>query len=137
MDQFFHPIPNIKIEDNVPMKSASRLFTTLLFTAALLPTTVAIQAAGRPADQADGEALYKQKCAMCHAPDGKGYSALKTPDFTSPKWQESKTNKEIADTIKNGKPGTAMKSFADQLKEDEIEALVKYIRSLNSEKKKQ
>ncbi|MGO9275476.1 MAG: c-type cytochrome [Terriglobia bacterium] len=119
------------------MKSASRLFPMFLLTAALLVTAAAIQAAGQPPDQADGEALYKQKCAMCHAPDGKGYSAIKTPDFTSPKWQESRTDKEIADTIKNGKTGTPMKSFADQLKEDEIEALVKYIRSLNSEKKKQ
>jgi mono/diheme cytochrome c family protein len=136
MGQFFDPIPNIKVEDTIPMKSASRLFSMLLLTAALLPTAAAIQVAGRPTDKADGEALYKQKCAMCHAPDGKGYSAIKTPDFTSPKWQESKTNKEIADTIKNGKSGTAMKSFADQLKEDEIEALVKYIRSLNSAKKK-
>jgi cytochrome c oxidase cbb3-type subunit III len=120
------------------MKSASRLFSMSLLTAALLFTAAVtvIQAAGQPADQADGEAIYKQKCAMCHAPDGKGYSAIKTPDFTSPKWQESKTDKEIADTIKNGKSGTAMKSFGDQLKEDEIQALVKYIRSLNSEKKK-
>jgi len=94
------------------------------------------EAAGQPADQADVEALYKQKCAMCYAPDGKGYSAIKTPDFTSPKWQESKTDKELTDTIKNGKSGTPMKSFADQLKDDEIAAMVKYIRSLNSEKKK-
>ena len=128
--------PDINVEDNVPMKSASRPFPLLLLTAALLVTAPAIRLAGQPPDQADGEALYKQKCAMCHAPDGKGYSAIKTPDFTSPKWQESKTDKEIADTIKNGKPGTPMKSFADQLKDDEIEALVKYIRSLNSEKKK-
>jgi len=109
----------------------------LFLTAAFMVMAAAIKAVGQPPDQPDGEALYKQKCAMCHAPDGKGYSAIKTPDFTSPKWQESKTDKEIADTIKNGKPGTPMKSFADQLKEGEIEALVKYIRSLNTAKKKQ
>jgi len=119
------------------MRPASRLFFVLILTAAFALAAALIRAAAQPADQPDGEALFKQKCAMCHAADGKGYSAIKTPDFTSPKWQESKTDKEIADTIKNGKPNTAMKSFADQLKEDEIEALVKYIRSLNSEKKKQ
>ena len=113
------------------MKLASRLFAVIFLVTTLLTATAA------PAVAADGEAIYKQKCAMCHAPDGKGYSAIKTPDFTSPKWQESVTDKQIADTIKNGKPGTAMKSFADQLKDDEIEAVVKYIRSLNSEKKKQ
>jgi len=103
----------------------------------LFLVTTLLTATAAPAVAADGEAIYKQKCAMCHAPDGKGYSAIKTPDFTSPKWQESVTDKQITDTIKNGKPGTAMKSFADQLKDDEIEAVVKYIRSLNSEKKKQ
>jgi len=137
MDEISDPIPNIKVEDTISMKSASRLSSMLLLTTALLLTATGIRAAGLPPDQADGEALYKSKCAMCHAPDGKGYSAIKTPDFTSPKWQESKTDKEIADTIKNGKPGTPMKSFSDQLKDDEIAALVKYIRSLNSEKKKQ
>lgn len=80
-------------------------------------------------DQPDGAALFKQKCSMCHGADGKGYAAIKTPDFTDPKWQASKTDKEIATTIKNGKSGTMMKAFGNELKDDEIDALVKQVRS--------
>lgn len=81
----------------------------------------------------DGAELFRgQACVMCHGPDGKGFAAIHTPDFTDPKWQASQTDKQIEDTIKNGKPNTAMKPFGDKLKENEIDALVKYIRSLNS-----
>ena len=114
------------------MKSTDRFFPTLfLIAAALLLLAVAMPGADKP----DGTALYKQKCSMCHAPDGKGYSAIGTPDFTSAKWQASKTDKEIAETIKNGKTGTAMQGFGDARKQDEIRALVERIRSFNSEKK--
>ncbi len=89
------------------------------------------------AEQPDGAALYKQKCSMCHGADGKGFATIKTPDFTDPKWQASITDKEIVEVIKNGKKGTPMPAYADKLKEEEITAVVAYIRSLNSAKKKQ
>lgn len=79
--------------------------------------------------------LFKSKCSMCHGPDGKGFSAIKTPNFTDPKWQASRKDAEILDAIKNGKKDTMMKGFSDKLKEDEIESLAKYIRSLDSSKK--
>lgn len=90
----------------------------------------------RAAPPPDGAALYKQKCAMCHKADGKGYPGLKTPDLTDPKWQKNAKDKDIEDVIKNGKKGTAMPAFADKLKDDEIKALVAYTRSLDSSKKK-
>jgi len=87
-----------------------------------------------PIDKASFD-LFKSKCSMCHGADGKGFSALKTPDFTDPKWQASKTDKEILETIKNGKKDTLMKGWADKLKPAEIEALAKFVRSLNSKRK--
>jgi cbb3-type cytochrome c oxidase subunit III len=85
---------------------------------------------------ADAAQLFKSKCSMCHGVDGKGFSAIHTPDFTSPKWQASMTNKEITTVITNGKKGTAMPAFGNKLKSEEIQALVHYLRSLNSAKKK-
>lgn len=79
--------------------------------------------------------IFKSKCAMCHAPDGKGFSAIHTPDYTDPKWQASVKDKEIAETIRDGKKDTAMKPFKGILKEAEIQAMVAYIRSLNGRKK--
>jgi cytochrome c oxidase cbb3-type subunit III len=100
----------------------------LIITAACL-VFAALSAAA--ADQPDGAALFKQNCSMCHGADGKGFAALKTPDFTDPKWQASKTDQEISSVIKNGKPNTMMQAFGSKLKDDEIEALVKQIRSFN------
>ena len=90
----------------------------------------------QPAAKPDGGTLFKGKCTMCHGPEGKGYSAIKTPDFTSPKWQATTTDKQIIDTIKNGKKGTAMMAFGSQFSDAQIVALKDYIRSLDSAKKK-
>ena len=87
---------------------------------------LAVQAGPAP----DGGDLFKQKCAMCHNVDGKGYPALKTPDFTDPKVQASMTDKAIVDTIKNGKKGTAMPPFGDKLSDEQVHSLLLYIRSL-------
>jgi cbb3-type cytochrome c oxidase subunit III len=102
----------------------------LLLALGVLVLAATVQAA----DQPDGAAIFKQKCAMCHGPDGKGFAAIKTPDFTDPKIQASVTDKQIQETIENGKKGTPMPPFKDKLKDDEIQTMVKYIRSLNSEK---
>ena len=83
--------------------------------------------AGPPSGGGD---LFKQKCSMCHGVDGKGYAALKTPDFTDPKVQASLTDKEIVTTIKNGKKGTAMPAFADKLSDEQIHSLLTHLRSL-------
>ena len=110
----------------------STFFKVLGMGAFLLIISLALHAG--PAS--DGGDLFKQKCAMCHGVDGKGFSALKTPDFTDPKAQASLTDKEIVETIKNGKKGTAMPAFADKLDNEQIKTLVSYIRSLGRSKKK-
>jgi cbb3-type cytochrome c oxidase subunit III len=101
--------------------------------ACLLVFAFALRAGPAPDNAGD---LFKQKCSMCHGVDGKGYPALKTPDFTDPKVQASLTDKEIVETIKNGRKGTAMPAFADTLSDEQIHSLVTYIRSLDSGKKK-
>jgi len=78
----------------------------------------------------NGEAIYKNNCMMCHGADGKGFPALKTPDFTDPKWQSSTKDKQIGEVIKNGKRGTAMVAFGNKLNDQEISAVIVYIRSL-------
>jgi mono/diheme cytochrome c family protein len=113
------------------MRLWSRIYLTGIFITAgglmLAPVSKAV-----PPDSAGD--LFKGKCSMCHGPEGKGFSAIKTPDFTDPKWQAKHTDQEIEDTIKNGKKDTMMKGFSDKLKDDEIDSLVKYIRTLNSKK---
>ena len=111
-----------------PILRVSRL---ALIGAAIVVAALTFQAADEP----DGASIFKQRCSMCHGPDGKGFPALKTPDFTDPKWQESVKDSEITETIKNGKKGTPMPPFGDKLSDEEIKAVVAHIRSLNSNKK--
>jgi cbb3-type cytochrome c oxidase subunit III len=111
----------------------STFFKVLGVGAFLLIFNFALQAGPAPDDGGD---LFKQKCSMCHGVDGKGFPALKTPDFTDPKVQASLSDKEITETIKNGRKGTAMPAFADKLSDEQIHSLVTYIRSLDSSKKR-
>lgn len=117
------------------MKLLRQSFAFLvLIGASLLITPLSFVAgATAPPDRAD---IFKKNCTMCHGADGKGFAVLKTPNFIDPKWQKAIKDKEIEATIKNGKKGTAMPAFGDKLKEDEIRAVMGYIRSLGSSKKK-
>src|SRR5436309_9999144 len=76
-------------------------------------------------EKPDPAALYKKNCAMCHKADGKGYAAMKTPDFTDKEWQASKKDEELIESITNGKKdkGT-MPPFDKKLSPDEIKLLV-------------
>lgn len=110
----------------------SPVLRSLGFGIGLLMVGFALQAAPPP----DAAAIFKQNCSMCHRVDGKGFPALKTPDFTDPKWQASQKDKDLEEAIKNGRKGTPMPAFSGKLKDDEIQALVVYVRSFDTSKKK-
>jgi len=99
----------------------------LMVGSALLVSSPVFQAA---VPAADGGAIYKKNCAICHGADGKGIPTFKTPNFTDPKWQASAKDKDISEVIKNGKKGTLMQGFAGQLNDQEISAVIGYIHSL-------
>ena len=84
----------------------------------------------RPALADDAEALYKAKCQACHGADGKGSAAgqkLGVHDFHSPEVAKESD----ADLIKTTKEGKGkMPKFDGKLTDDQIKALIKYIRSL-------
>ena len=88
----------------------------------------------RPAD--DAAALFKAKCAACHAADGSGNSAtgkaLATPDLRSGEVQKQ-TDVQLIDSVTNGK-GKKMPAYKGKLTDDEIKQLVGYIRELGKKK---
>ena len=59
---------------------------------------------GRAAD--DAQALYKEKCVMCHGADGVGNTpagkAMKAPDLTGPEMRKESAD-QFADAIQKGK----------------------------------
>jgi mono/diheme cytochrome c family protein len=81
----------------------------------------------KPSPKIDAAALFgAQRCAGCHGADGKG-KMKGAPDFTDAAWQKKETDAEFAAQIKNGKK--PMPAYGDKLSEDEIKALVSYVRS--------
>lgn len=112
-----------------------KLFRTLAATALVAGSIAYAVTLSFAASTPSGADIFSQKCSMCHGVDGKGYPALKTPNFTDAKWQAAHPDKELMDAIENGVKGTAMVSFKDKLSHQEMVAVLKYIRSLGATKK--
>jgi mono/diheme cytochrome c family protein len=86
---------------------------------------------------ADAKTNWTNNCAQCHGPDGKANTKmgkmLSAKDLTDPKVQAEFTDAKATQSIKDGvKQGgkTTMKAFGGKLTEDEIKALVAYVRTL-------
>jgi mono/diheme cytochrome c family protein len=84
---------------------------------------------------ADTKENWEKNCTKCHGPDGKGKTKmgekLAIKDYTDAKVQEALKDDAMAKAIKEGvKDGdkTKMKAYGDVLSDDEIKALVKYVR---------
>ncbi|MGO8927188.1 MAG: c-type cytochrome [Limisphaerales bacterium] len=84
---------------------------------------------------ADAKENWEKNCTKCHGPDGKGKTKmgekLAIKDYTDAKVQEALKDDAMTKAIKEGvKDGdkTKMKGFGDVLSDDEIKALVKYVR---------
>jgi cbb3-type cytochrome c oxidase subunit III len=115
------------------MKLFSRLALPLILGGAILSALSVSFAAGKKSEAAT---TFMEKCSMCHGLDGKGYTAVKTPNFTDPKWQAAHSDKELLDAIESGVKGTSMVAFKERLSHEQIEAVLKYVRSLGGKAKK-
>ncbi len=68
-------------------------------------TTASSGASTTEASAAQGEKLFKQTCATCHGPNGKGLPHL-GKDLTTSKFAEGKTDKQLVDFLKVGRPAS-------------------------------
>ena len=99
------------------MNPASKLSATALAVALLTPLAAAAQ-------PHPGEPVFLDNCAACHQPTGKGvpgaFPALDGDPFvTGPP-------EPVASTVLNGRGG--MPAFKSELTDDQIAAVVSYIR---------
>ena len=80
---------------------------------------------------ADAAADYKAKCATCHGAEGKGDTAMgktmKVKDLSSDEVQKQ-SDAEITTIIEKGKK--PMPGYEGKLTKEQIDGLVKYVRSL-------
>ena len=88
---------------------------------------------------AQGETIYQGKgtCFVCHGVTGKGDGPagleLRPPprDFTSPQFQDLRTDGELFWVIRNGSTGTRMFSYSPSvITEEEAWMVIHYLRSL-------
>jgi cbb3-type cytochrome c oxidase subunit III len=74
----------------------------------------------------DGKALFAQKCASCHGPDGKGKTKmgekLGVKDLTA-----LPPDTDVKATIENGKP-PKMTAYKGKLSDAEIDAIASYVK---------
>ena len=88
-----------------------------------------------PADVAEGEGIYAQRCQQCHGPLGAGngvfastLSRLPT-DIGSFAWQATRHNDALAEAARVGLPGTAMPP--SDLTDEQARDVVAYMRSMS------
>ena len=87
----------------------------------------------------DSKQIYVMACVKCHGEDGRGDTEkgrkLKAPDFTSSKWFDETTDKEILETIRNGvknkKGKLLMPAFRSKLTAGQIQTLAGYVRTFH------
>jgi mono/diheme cytochrome c family protein len=83
----------------------------------------------------DGATLYKDYCLICHGEKGDGNTrvrrGLSSPprDFTTARAHRELSRERMINSVAHGRPGTAMMAFEDRLNEDQIGAVVDYIRA--------
>lgn len=102
-------------------------------TALLIAPLIFCASAGYAADAA---ANWSQHCASCHGKDGSGSTMmgkkLGVKDYRDAKVQAEFTDAKAVEIIKEGTKENGkekMKAFKDKLSDDDIKALVAYVRS--------
>ncbi|MCX6930302.1 MAG: cytochrome c [Verrucomicrobia bacterium] len=103
----------------------------------ILTLSIAIMAVSAlSATAADAKANYEKSCAKCHGADGKGETKMGkkngAKDYTSAKVQAELKDDAAVKAIKEGykdKDGKEVMKPSDGLSDDEMKALVAYMRT--------
>ena len=88
--------------------------------------------AGKFSPAADARATFNSKCATCHGRDGRGQTKrgrrTHTRNLTEAAWQDDVSDERLFNSINNGRG--KMPAFKKYLSENEVDALVSYVRRL-------
>jgi mono/diheme cytochrome c family protein len=85
------------------------------------------------ADAINGRALFVTNCAPCHGADGEARTPiarkLKVKDLSLSALKDAEIREQILDGKRGKRKAMTMPSFKDRLSAEEIQALVKVVRS--------
>lgn len=80
-----------------------------------------------------GAPMFAKYCALCHGPDAKGYAADNAPSLVNPTFLASASDAFLAQSIREGRPGTAMAGYgADRggpLADADIATIIAFLRT--------
>lgn len=106
------------------------LSTSLVLAAAITAFTASTIAAPNQAKKSvAAKDLYVSNCQMCHGADGR--APLKEMSFVGRQWK-TKTTAEAVKVITKGVPGTVMLPFEGKLTKEQITALARHVRELDT-----
>ncbi len=111
------------------------MLAKLALVASLLVLTGCKNRAASDEPPQSGAELYRTACRRCHGDDGSGGPPVKgtSPrNLRDPKFQESHTDAQIVETIRNG-TATGMPPFRAVFTQADLAALVAHVRGLKSE----
>ena len=85
-----------------------------------------------------GEEVWMKNCKKCHGDDGKGQTAMgkkfSIRDYTDPaiqaEWSDEDIKAAIADGVTDEGGKKVMLAFGGKLSDEEVDAVVAYLRSL-------
>lgn len=119
------------------MKLDSR-FAQVAASALLLALAAPVSYAADPAQASrtiDGGAIYLRVCSSCHGEKGDGNSlaqsalAKRPRNFTAPESRLRLNREYMIAIVRDGRPHTPMTGRASRLSQDEIEAVVDFVRA--------
>ena len=111
----------------------------VVFLATAAATLCGIAGHAESADIEAGKALYEQRCAPCHGPDGKANTptakALQPPprDHSDGAYMNALSNDHLFRVIKEGGPAVGKSPIMPpqfDLKDDQLQNLVAFVRTL-------
>lgn len=84
-------------------------------------------------DSQKGQSLYERHCVTCHGPGGKGdgpIGPVLVPPAANLTLLGKQSDKTILDTLRKGRPGTAMPAWEHDLNPQELKHLLSFLRTL-------
>jgi len=86
------------------------------------------------ASAGDAKAVWDKQCKKCHAEDGSGSTKigqkLEIKDYTKAESLAELSDDDLFKMTKDGVEGTKMKGYASKISDDDITALVAYMRAM-------
>ena len=81
----------------------------------------------------DAKGTFNSQCAKCHGRDGRAHTTRgrlsHARDMTNAAWQNEVSDERLFNSINKGR-GKNMPAYGKKLSDDQIDALVRYVRQL-------